>query len=73
MSQEKSSTPLPAALTSRDELQSIFDAAPVTILVAHDPQCQRITGNPFAYAMLGLPAGNISRSAPQGEIQFHNS
>ncbi|MEO8203798.1 MAG: PAS domain-containing protein [Betaproteobacteria bacterium] len=51
----------------RQELQSIFDAAPVAILVAHDRQCRSITGNHFAYNLLGLSGGNISRTAPQGE------
>src|SRR3954471_20638448 len=50
-----------------DQLQSIFDAAPVAILIAHDPECKRITGNRFAYEMLRLPGGNISRTAPQEE------
>ncbi len=50
-----------------EEIQGLFDAAPVAILVAHDKACKRITGNRFAYKMLGLPPGNISRTAPDGE------
>ncbi len=47
------------------ELQALFDAAPIGIWVAHDPTCERITGNRFADQLLGVPAGgNVSLSAP---------
>jgi signal transduction histidine kinase/CheY-like chemotaxis protein/PAS domain-containing protein len=47
------------------ELQALFDTAPIGIWVAHDPACQRITGNRFADQLLGVPAGgNVSLSVP---------
>ena len=61
MSPEELSPPLLAGLASREELQGIFDVIPVVILVAHDPQCRRITGNRFAYAMPGLPPEKDTR------------
>jgi PAS domain S-box-containing protein len=56
-----------ANAASTEELQGLFDAAPVAILLAHDPECRRITGNRFAYQILGLPGGNVSRTAPDPE------
>jgi PAS domain S-box-containing protein len=57
-----------SAEAPREEMQSLFDAAPVGILVAHDPRCKRITANRFGYEMLGIAEGNISRNAPQFEL-----
>jgi signal transduction histidine kinase/PAS domain-containing protein/ActR/RegA family two-component response regulator len=46
-----------------DEVQALLDAAPIAIWVAHDPACQRITGNRFADQLLGVPIGsNVSAS-----------
>ena len=46
------------------ELQAILDAAPVAVWIAHDPQCQQITGNAYADQILQAPrGGNVSRSA----------
>jgi signal transduction histidine kinase/ActR/RegA family two-component response regulator/PAS domain-containing protein len=48
-----------------DEVQTLFDAAPIAIWVAHDPACQRITGNHFADQLLGVPIGsNVSVATP---------
>ncbi|HEX2465339.1 MAG TPA: ATP-binding protein [Thermoanaerobaculia bacterium] len=52
----------------RLELEALMGSAPVSIWVAHDPECRTITGNPAASAMLGVPAGtNLSRSVPAAE------
>lgn len=37
-----------------EELQTIFNVAPVGIAVSRDPQCRVVTGNPACAALLGL-------------------
>jgi PAS domain S-box-containing protein len=37
-----------------EELQTVFNTAPVGLALAHDPQCRSLTGNPTCAAMLGL-------------------
>ncbi|HSD58247.1 MAG TPA: response regulator, partial [Methanotrichaceae archaeon] len=50
------------------ELQAVLNAAPVAVWIAHDPQCQQITGNAYADQILqATPGGNVSRSALPGE------
>ena len=47
-----------------DELEAILRATPTPIWIAHDPQCQRITGNPASFRLVGLPEGaNVSASS----------
>ncbi len=47
------------------ELHSLLDAAPICMFVAHDPACQRVTGNRCSNAILGVnEATNISLTAP---------
>lgn len=60
---------LNAELQSRvSELQAILEVLPIGVAIAHDPDCRRITLNPFNSEMLGLPAGaNASLSAPADE------
>ncbi|WP_119462445.1 PAS domain-containing protein [Rhodospirillaceae bacterium SYSU D60014] len=49
------------------ELEVLMEAAPAFILIAHDPACERITGNRAAYEILRLPRGtNLSKTAPDG-------
>lgn len=45
------------ARTEAAKLQAIMDAAPVVILIAHDAECSRITGNRAAYTLLRQPPG----------------
>jgi PAS domain S-box-containing protein len=40
-----------------EELETVFNAAPVGIAVARDPQCRVIRGNPTCAAMLGVNGG----------------
>lgn len=40
-----------------EELETVFNAAPVGIAVARDPQCRVIRGNPTCAAMLGTNGG----------------
>jgi len=47
-----------------DELQALFDLAPVGIALSRDPSCMNIVVNPVGSAMLGvLPGENASKSA----------
>lgn len=53
-----------------EEIETLLQVSPVAIFVAHDPECIRISGNPAAYRMVGLPENpelNISKSAPREE------
>jgi PAS domain S-box-containing protein len=57
-----------AARTRATELATIMDAEPTVTLVAHDPECQRMTSNRTGYDLLRLPPGaNISKSVPESE------
>jgi PAS domain S-box-containing protein len=57
-----------AELERRKELEALLGTAPAAIWVAHDPECNVITGNPAAAAMLRVSADrNMSVSAaPDG-------
>ena len=49
-----------------EELEAVMAAAPAAVMIAHDPDCRIITGNPAAYDLLGMPPGdhaNLSQSA----------
>jgi PAS domain-containing protein len=51
-----------------DEMQAIMDILPMGIAIAHDPECRRITHNPYLSNVLGVPDWtNASFSAPPGE------
>ena len=51
-----------------DELQTILNIIPIGVAIAHDPQCLRITHNPYLSELLGVPAWeNASLTAPQDE------
>jgi len=50
------------------ELAAVLEAVPAVVLVAHDPECRRITGSHATYALLRRPPGsNISKSAATAE------
>ncbi len=50
------------------ELETVLDAVPVPVCIAHDAECRRITANRAAYEHLRLPLGaNFSKSAPPEE------
>jgi len=50
------------------ELEMILDAVPVPVLIAHDADCRRITGNRAAHEQLRVPTGgNFSLSAAPAE------
>jgi PAS domain S-box-containing protein len=51
-----------------DEMQTILDILPMGIAIAHDPECRRITHNPYLSDLLGVPDWtNASFTAPPGE------
>ncbi len=55
-----------------EELQAVMEVMPAAIGIAHDPQCTRITGNPFLMRMMGLtPGANVSKSAPSDAPQSY--
>jgi PAS domain S-box-containing protein len=47
------------------ELQTVLEAVPVPVLIAHDPACRRITANLAGYQQMRIPPGtSFSRSGP---------
>jgi signal transduction histidine kinase/CheY-like chemotaxis protein len=51
-----------------DELQIILDILPIGVAIAHDPQCRRITHNPYMSELLNVLAWtNASLTAPENE------
>jgi PAS domain S-box-containing protein len=56
------------------ELQALMDAVPAAIFITDDPECQHIGGNRRAYDLFRQqPGGNLSKSAPVGQMptNFH--
>jgi len=50
------------------ELETVLEAVPVPVCIAHDAECRLMTGNRAAYEQMRVPAGkNISQSAGPGE------
>jgi PAS domain S-box-containing protein len=50
------------------ELETLLEALPIPVLIAHDATCRWITGNRAAYEQTRVPPGkNISLSAPPEE------
>ncbi len=52
----------------RAELESLMEAVPAMVLIAHDPAGRNVTGNQMAYEMTHLPVGaNMSKITPATE------
>jgi PAS domain S-box-containing protein len=50
------------------ELETVLEAMPIPVLIAHDPACHRITANRAGYEHMRIPAGkSFSRSGPPEE------
>jgi PAS domain S-box-containing protein len=50
-----------------EEIETLMEVSPISIFVAHDPDCTHITGNPAGYQLVEMPASpssNVSKSAP---------
>lgn len=57
-----------ALRTQKEEVQALLDMVPVTVFIAEDPECKRISGNANAAHLLQLPANaSFSLSAPSDE------
>jgi PAS domain S-box-containing protein len=55
-----------------DNLQTLLETLPIGVLIAEDPQCRRIYGNPAASQLLRVPLGaNLSKSAEPEEQPSH--
>ena len=56
----------------KDNLQTLLETLPVAVMIAHDRDCRRISGNPAAEHLLRTQAGgNLSKSAPPSEQPDH--
>ena len=50
-----------------DEIAAIMAAVPVSVVIAHDAECRKVTGNRTTYALRRLPQGvNIASGNPEG-------
>lgn len=50
-----------------EELEVVLDAVPAAVMIAHDPQALKMTGNRLSYEWSRLPGGtNISKAFPEG-------
>lgn len=55
-------------------LEAILDAAPVSIAIAHDPDCHYISANRALASLIGVPGDvNISLTPPGGEEPAYRS
>src|SRR5258708_31253053 len=54
------------------DMETVLDAVPVPVLIAHDAECLRITGNRAGYEQLRMAAGkNFSKSGPlEDQLSF---
>ncbi len=54
------------------ELETLMDAVPAAVWVAHDRACSRMSGNRASYELLRLPTGvNVSQTSPESERPRH--
>ena len=56
----------------KGNLETLLQTLPIGVMIAHDRECNRISGNPAAERLLRMEAGgNISKTAPLGEQPLH--
>lgn len=49
------------------EFQALMDSVPAVVLLAHDPECRRITGSRKAHELLRVPLGGNLSKAPEAK------
>jgi PAS domain S-box-containing protein len=56
----------------KENLQTLLDTLPVSVFIAQDPECRRISGNRAAAELLRMAHdANLSKTAPTGEVPAH--
>ncbi len=51
------------------EFEAVLKTVPAAVFVAHDPQCQVVTGSTFMYEVIEMPEGsNVSQSNPRTKL-----
>ncbi|HIK05231.1 MAG TPA: PAS domain S-box protein [Trichormus sp. M33_DOE_039] len=54
-----------------EELETIMETVPVSVWIAHDPQCHYMSANRTAYEMMRMPIGSVMTATPaSGEYPF---
>ncbi|AUT00826.1 ATPase [Nostoc sp. CENA543] len=54
-----------------EELETIMETVPVSVWIAHDPQCHYMSANRTAYEMMRMPPGSVMTATPaSGEYPF---
>jgi signal transduction histidine kinase len=60
------------ARSRAEELHAVMQAVPAAVMIAHDAQCRRITGNAAAHELLRLPGdANLSFTSKERKGQTH--
>lgn len=54
-----------------EEIQTLLDTLPIGVFIAHDPDCQLITGNRAAMDLLRAKSTNLSKTAPHDQAPLN--
>jgi two-component system sensor kinase FixL len=55
----------------RAELETLMDAIPAAVFIAHDAACRNMTGNPAAMELLRFPPGSNPSASASGVKRLH--